>query len=363
MDALAGSSGSAGGSSRQRKARLGVCCLDKKASSKPMKAILGRLNAHADFEIVTYGDARILNDPVESWPSVDAFIGFYSEGYPLAKVQAYLKQEDERNPSMLCLNDVGKQFLLLDRRRVYALLKENNIKLPRYIEVSRDDPASMPEPRGFSETEDSVTMQGETIYKPFVEKPASGEDHNIWIYYPSQTAAGGDGEGGVGGGVKKLFRKTGDKSSEFYPDHDGHVRREGSFIYEGFMQTAGTDVKVYTVGPHYAHAEARKSPVVDGHVDRFPDGKERRYPVLLTPAEKDIAKKVNLAFGQFVCGFDLLRSEGKSYVCDVNGWSFVKNSEKYYSDAADIMRHVILAHCVVSRGFAPFPAKIATPAN
>jgi len=55
-------------------------------------------------------------------------------------------------------------------------------------------------------------------------------------------------------------------------------------------------VQVYTVGPDYAHAEARKSPALDGKVERNKDGKEIRYPVLLSAKEKLIARTVCLAF-------------------------------------------------------------------
>ena len=63
-------------------------------------------------------------------------------------------------------------------------------------------------------------------------------------------------------------------------------------------------------------------------MDRDSKGKEVRYPVILTHKEKMIARNVVLAFKQNVCGFDLLRANGKSIVCDVNGFSLVKRLKK-----------------------------------
>ncbi|KAI5632739.1 histidine phosphatase superfamily (branch 2) domain-containing protein [Phthorimaea operculella] len=77
-------------------------------------------------------------------------------------------------------------------------------------------------------------------------------------------------------------------------------------------------------------------------VERDSEGKEIRYPVILSNQEKLISRKVCLAFKQTVCGFDLLRANGKSFVCDVNGFSFVKNSNKYYDDCAKILGNMIL---------------------
>lgn len=63
---------------------------------------------------------------------------------------------------------------------------------------------------------------------------------------------------------------------------------------------------MYTVGPDYAHAEARKSPALDGKVERDSEGKEIRYPVMLTAMEKLVARKVCVAFK--VCVFSPMRA-------------------------------------------------------
>ncbi|XP_031109009.1 inositol hexakisphosphate and diphosphoinositol-pentakisphosphate kinase VIP2-like isoform X3 [Ipomoea triloba] len=313
-----------------KKITIGVCVMEKKVKcgsevfSAPMGEILDRLQSFGEFEVVHFGDKVILEDPIESWPICDCLIAFYSSGYPLKKAEAYAKW---RKPFLV--NELEPQHLLHDRRKVYERLEMFGIPVPRYACVNREVPYQ--ELDYFVEEEDFVEVHGNRFWKPFVEKPVDGDDHSIMIYYPSSA----------GGGMKELFRKVGNRSSEFHPEVR-RVRREGSYIYEEFMPTGGTDVKVYTVGPDYAHAEARKSPVVDGVVMRNPDGKEVRYPVLLTPTEKQMAREVCIAFRQSVCGFDLLRCEGRSYVCDVNGWSFVKNSYKYYDDAACVLRKLFL---------------------
>ncbi|CAL1686870.1 unnamed protein product [Lasius platythorax] len=302
---------------------VGICAMAKKSQSKPMKEILTRLEEFEYIKIIVFPEEVILKEPVEDWPIVDCLISFHSKGFPLDKAINYASL---RKPFII--NNLPMQYDIQDRRRVYAILESEGIEIPRYAVLDRDSPD--PKQHELVESEDHVEVNGITFNKPFVEKPVSAEDHNIYIYYPTSA----------GGGSQRLFRKIGSRSSVYSPE--SRVRKSGSYIYEDFMPTDGTDVKVYTVGPDYAHAEARKSPALDGKVERDSEGKEIRYPVILSNAEKLISRKVCMAFKQTVCGFDLLRANGQSFVCDVNGFSFVKNSNKYYDDCAKILGNMIL---------------------
>lgn len=322
---------------------------------------------------------------IQHWPTTDILISFFSTDFPLPKAIAYTELPTLQPPPIV-INDLPLQSLLWDRRLVLALLDHILVPTPRRIEVSRDGgpyvedrvrdrltKLQMAVPdwsapsggkgktgvvRGRSvklvDGGDAIVVNGVMMQKPFVEKPVNGEDHNVYIYYK-------------GGGGRRLFRKVrppgslssrllrscapacrmratdaspplrppaqvGNKSSE-HDDTLNEPRTDGSFIYEEFINVDNAeDIKIYTVGPTFSHAETRKSPVVDGLVRRNTDGKEIRFITQLTDAEKGYAKRICESFGQMVCGFDLLRCEGgeRSLVIDVNGWSFVKGNQAYY---------------------------------
>jgi inositol hexakisphosphate/diphosphoinositol-pentakisphosphate kinase len=154
---------------------------------------------------------------VQNWPRCDVLISFYSKDkhveFPLLKAVSYSKL---RKP--FCINDLPMQALLWDRRVVGRMLDHLGVPTPRRVEATRDGGPTLPEEireeieghLGFSlpskvppakvelrEDGNAIIVDGVVIEKPFVEKPVSGEDHDVYVYFR-------DGKGG-----RKLFRKVG----------------------------------------------------------------------------------------------------------------------------------------------------------
>jgi inositol hexakisphosphate/diphosphoinositol-pentakisphosphate kinase len=204
--------------------------MDIKARSKPMREVLTRLveRSRGAIKVKVFGDKVILDEggygvaailkqtlivsiDVENWPRCDVLISFFSTDFPFDKAISYVKL---RNP--YCINDLPSQALLWDRRLIGAVLDYLNVPTPERVEVSRDGgPKVNNELRilmkkrlglelgGFQVTPevylredgDAIVIDGQVIEKPFVEKPVSSDDHNVYIYFK-------------GGGGRRLFKKV-----------------------------------------------------------------------------------------------------------------------------------------------------------
>jgi inositol-hexakisphosphate/diphosphoinositol-pentakisphosphate 1-kinase len=148
---------------------------------------------------------------VGNWPRCDVLISFFSTDFPLDKAISYAKLRN-----VYCINELQPQALLWDRRLVGTVLDHLKVPTPPRFEVSRDGgPKVDNELRDYMKNRIGITLDGfqvtpevtlredgnaiiidgKILEKPFVEKPANGEDHNVYIYFR-------------GGGGRRLFRKV-----------------------------------------------------------------------------------------------------------------------------------------------------------
>nr|PIM02283.1 histidine acid phosphatase superfamily protein [Toxoplasma gondii COUG] len=97
---------------------IGVCAMKAKTHSKPMRAILSRLERSLEFRIVVFDEQMILEEDITTWPRVDCLICFYSTGFPLDKAIGYVKRFRP-----ILLNDLEQQRIIRDRVLVYKQLQ------------------------------------------------------------------------------------------------------------------------------------------------------------------------------------------------------------------------------------------------
>lgn len=337
--------------------KVGVCVMKVKLESAPMQSLLNLISKDGKYEIITFGEEMIFTKDINEWPICHILITFHSSLFPISKVLSYIRLRKPFLP-----NDLGLGYLLLDRRLTLAIIDAidlptppkriiNNIShspletlinsdspLPEEVieeciqnfALNLRDPNLFPLKPSLKILDNgSITMGDITINRPFIEKPVDSNDHSLIIYYKD-------------GGARKLHRKIDNRSSTQLKSFF-RIRDSKSHIYEEMLESHdSTDIKLYAVGPSFVHAEKRKAPHIDGIVKRRGDGLEDREVVEATEEEKNIAREVVMAFGQTVCGMDVVRVLSKngclrSYLLDVNGWSFVKGDSNYLKTSAEIL--------------------------
>jgi inositol hexakisphosphate/diphosphoinositol-pentakisphosphate kinase len=97
-------------------------------------------------------------EDIEDWAIVDCLISFHSKGFPLDKAIRYAQLRN-----VYVLNNLNLQYDIQDRRKVYSILEQEGIEIPRYAVLDRD--SSDPKLHELSESEDHVEINGITFNK------------------------------------------------------------------------------------------------------------------------------------------------------------------------------------------------------
>jgi len=358
---------------QRKRINVGICALEKKTLGTNTQLLLDYLynessndENNIEYKFFCFKDDTIFNTPVTQWPVCHALLCYHSCDFPLDKAINYVNMlsDEKRNGwRIFDFNDVKIQKdLLLNRLQMYKHLESLNIPVPYpYLVIDHIGNGQISDKNAVLEEQDNFIQWNNgddhkiLLKKPFVEKPVDANDHNIYIYYENN------------GGCRKLFRKEKNKSSCFDRENN-RIRRDSTYIYEPYQKLyGGYDIKVYMVGDFneqtleiyelYVHAEQRKSPSIDGVVQRTENGLEVRNRVQLSDTELDYCKKVLIGFRQRICGFDILRIRKQglsahydcsntkedfiSVICDVNGYSNVKSDTEFYRQCAAIMYRAV----------------------
>jgi len=247
------------------------------------------------------------------------------------------------------LNDVQGLVDMQDRLWLLRKLEELGVPTPHSVDCSRGngkDPA-------LEEHEDYVVINGHRINKPFVEKPVDRRNRDIYVYFPKESG---------GGRALLSTRESGDVEYVCRFDPESRcVRRQGSFIYQEYLQSEGFVLHAVCVGG-LAYGNAIPSGVVYQQAmeprPRTKSGGDSPCPVFLRQEEKFIALKLSFVLQQTLFGLTFVRSQtssGKatSYVIDV--WPGIPRAG-LGTHSEDVVRSLLAAVQRRMQPWSPAPA-------
>lgn len=279
------------------------------------RPLLRRLE-DAGIEVLLRTDQDLATQgPDTSVPKCCALLVLWSQFFHGAAYEARLHEisAEAAQAGAKVLNDVEALIEMQDRRWLLRKLREHGVPTPEFVECSRDG-GQRPH---VEERDDCVLVEGQLVRKPFVEKPVDRRDREIYVYFPKEA-----------GGGRALVSTTESGALEYICSFDtaGNVRREGSFIYQEYLQSEGFVVQTVCVGGLvYGNAvlsgivsSSQSSP--DQSVSVRTGGKA--CAVWLRQEEKVIASKLKEVFHQTLFGITFARSQtadrqATSFVTDV----------------------------------------------